>query len=87
LILRVSFTPERTLEQIQSELHFINYLSENGVKVSKPVPSQNGNWVEIIQAVGIPFHIVTFTKGKGMRVPDNQYFYRTDAPIEEYFRS
>jgi hypothetical protein len=26
-------------------------------------------------------------KGKGMRVPDNQYRYRTDAPIEEYFRN
>ncbi|MDO9087946.1 MAG: phosphotransferase [Anaerolineaceae bacterium] len=87
LILRVSFTPERTLEQIQAELHFVNYLSENGVNVSKPVPSQDGNLVEIIQAAGIPFHIVTFVKGKGMRVPDNGYRYRTDAPIEEYFRN
>ncbi|MDA0243692.1 MAG: phosphotransferase [Chloroflexi bacterium] len=87
LILRVSFTPERTLEQIQAELHFVNYLSENGVNVSKPVPSQNGNLIETIQAAGIPFHIVTFIKGKGMRVPDNEYRYRTDAPIEEYFRN
>ena len=66
LILRVSFTPERTLEQILAELHFVNYLSENGVNASKPVPSLNGNLVEIIQAGGIPFHIVTFVKGKGM---------------------
>lgn len=85
LILRISFTTERTLEQIQAELHFVNYLSENGVNVSKPVPSQNGNLVETIQAAGIPFHVVTFVKGKGMRVPDNGYRYRTDAPIEEYF--
>lgn len=87
LILRISFTPERTLEQIQAELQFVNYLSENGVNVSKPVPSQNGNFVETIPAAGIPFHIVTFVKGKGMRVPDNGYRYRTDAPIEEYFRN
>ncbi|HNT74282.1 MAG TPA: phosphotransferase [Anaerolineae bacterium] len=87
LILRISFTPERTFEQIQAELHFVNYLAENGVNVSKPVPSQNGNWVETIQAAGIPFHIVTFVKGQGMRVPDNGYRYRTDAPIEEYFRN
>lgn len=87
LILRVSCTPERTLEQIQAELHFINYLFENGVNVSKPVPSLNGNLIETVQASGIPFHIVTFIKGKGMRVPDNGYRYRTDAPIEEYFRN
>ena len=87
LILRISFTPERTFEQIQAELHFVKYLSENGVNVSKPIPSQNGNLVETIQAAGIPFHIVTFVKGKGIRVPDNDYRYRTDAPIEEYFRN
>jgi hypothetical protein len=60
LTLTALFTSERTLEQIQAELHFVNYLSENGVNVSKPVPSQNGNLVETIQAAGIPFHIVTW---------------------------
>jgi Ser/Thr protein kinase RdoA (MazF antagonist) len=87
LILRNSYTPERTFEQIQAELHFVNYLSQNGVNVSKPVPSQKGNLVETIQAAGIPFHILTFIKSKGMRVPDNGYRYRTDAPIEEYFHN
>lgn len=87
LILRISFTPERTRGQIQAELHFVNYLSENGVNVSKPVPSKNGNLIETIQAMGIPFHVVSFVKGKGMRVPDNGYGYRTDAPIEEYFHN
>lgn len=87
LILRVSYTPERTLDQIQAELHFVNYLFENGVSVSRPLLSQNGNWVETVEAAGIPFHIVTFVKGKGMRVPDNDYRYRSDAPIEEYFRN
>jgi len=87
LILRVSFTPERTLEQIQAELHFVNYLAENGVSVSRPVPSLDGNLVEIIEAAGIAFHAVTFIKGRGMRVPDNEYRYRSDAPVEEYFRN
>jgi len=87
LILRICFTPERTLEHIQAELHFVNYLSENGVKVSKPVASRNEQLVETIRAAGIPFHIVSFVKGKGMRVPDNGYRYRTDAPIEEYFHN
>lgn len=87
LILRISFTPERTLKQIQAELHFVNYLFEHGVSVSKPVPSQDGRLVETIHAAGMPFHVVTFVKGKGMRVPDNGYRYRDDAPIEEYFRN
>ena len=87
LILRISFTPERTLEDIQAELDFVNYLSDRGVNVSRPVPSLAGNWVETLQAAGIPFHIVTFVKCKGMRVPDNGYRYRTDAPIEEYFQN
>jgi Ser/Thr protein kinase RdoA (MazF antagonist) len=87
LILRISFTPERTLEQIQAELHFVNYLAENGVNVSTPVPSRNGNLIETVQAMGISFHSVTFIKGKGMRVPDIGYRYRSDAPIEEYFRN
>ena len=87
LILRISFTPERTSAQIHAELHYVNYLYENGVSVSRPIRSQNGNFVETIQAAGIPFHIVTFVKGKGMRVPDNGYRYRADAPIEEYFQN
>ena len=87
LILRITFTPERTLAQIQAELDFVTYLSDHGVNVSRPVPSCSGNLVETVQAAGHPFHIVSFIKGKGMRVPDNGYRYRADAPIEEYFQN
>ena len=87
LILRITFTPERTLSQIQGELDFVTYLSDHGVNVSRPVPSLAGNLVETVQATGHPFHIVSFIKGKGMRVPDNGYRYRADAPIEEYFQN
>jgi Ser/Thr protein kinase RdoA (MazF antagonist) len=85
-IIRLSYTPERSVEQIHAELHFVNHLHDHGVRVSRPIPSINGEMVETIQAKGIPFHIVSFIKGKGMRVPDNGYQYRTDAPIEEYFQ-
>ena len=36
-ILRISFRPDRSLESIQAELHFVNYLAENGVRLSRPV--------------------------------------------------
>ena len=87
LILRITFTPERTPGQILGELDFVTYLSDHGVNVSRPVPSLAGKLVETVQAAGHPFHIVSFIKGKGMRVPDNGYRYRTDAPIEEYFQN
>jgi len=86
-ILRVSFRPDRAVEQILAELHFVNYLAEHGVRVSRPMPSQNGKLLETFQIRGIPLHIVSFVKGKGMRVPDNGYRYREDAPIEEYFQN
>ena len=65
LILRITFTPERTLAQIQGELDFVTYLSDHGVNVSRPIPSLAGNLVEMVQAAGHPFHIVSFIKGKG----------------------
>jgi Ser/Thr protein kinase RdoA (MazF antagonist) len=87
LILRISYTPERSATQIQAELHFVVYLAEHGVQVSKPVTSRNGNLVETVWSEGIPFQIVSCVKGRGMRVPDNGYRYRPDTPIEEYFRN
>ena len=87
LILRISFRSDRTAEQIQAELHFVNYLAEHGVRVARPVPSQNGKLLEILHVEGLPLHLVSFAKGKGTRVPDNGYRYRQDAPIEEYFQN
>ncbi len=86
-ILRISYRPNRTAEQIQAELQFVNYLSEHGVRVSRPVLSQGGRLIETVQVLGIPFHIVSFIKGKGMRVPDHGYRYRTGAPLEEYYQN
>ncbi len=86
-ILRLSFNPERPVEQIQAELHFINYLAEGGVRVSMPIPSEQGNLIEVLPAAGIPFIAVSFVKGRGMRVPDNGYRYRVGAPIEEYYQN
>ena len=87
MVLRLSYSLERSEEQIRAELHFVNYLAEHGVRVSKPILSTNGNLVETVLAEGIPFRIVSFVKGKGIRLPDNGYRYRTDAPIEEYFQN
>jgi Ser/Thr protein kinase RdoA (MazF antagonist) len=86
-ILRISFRSDRTMELIQAELHFVNYLAEGGVRVSKPIPSHNGNFVETFQAGGITFHAVSFVRGRGMRVPDNGYRYREGVSTNEYFKN
>ncbi len=87
LILRISYRPDRIADQIRAELHFINYLAEWGVRVSRPIPSRDDNLLEIVEAGESPFHLVSFERGIGMRVPDNGYKYRSDAPIEEYFQN
>lgn len=87
VILRVSFRQDRTYEHILAELDFILYLAGHGVLVSEPIPSEAGNFVETIYLDGEPVFLVCFEKGRGMRVPDNQYRYREDAPIEEYFQN
>lgn len=86
-VLRISYRPDRSVESIQAELHFVNYLAESGVRASRPVLSENGNFLEVIYAEDIPFVAVSFVKGRGMRVPDNNYRYRAGVPIQEYFQN
>jgi Ser/Thr protein kinase RdoA (MazF antagonist) len=86
-VLRVSYRPDRTVEQVQAELHFINYLAAGGVRVSQPVASIKGNLLEVIHAGGMRFIVVSFVKGKGLRVPDSGYRYRSGVPLEEYFQN
>jgi Ser/Thr protein kinase RdoA (MazF antagonist) len=47
----------------------------------------NGNLVEVVHAAGIPFIIVSFVRGRGMRMPDNSYRYREGVPMQEYFQN
>jgi Ser/Thr protein kinase RdoA (MazF antagonist) len=84
LILRISYREDRTLELVQAEIDFVNYLAGHGVRVSRVLPSLDGNLMEVIQVDGCRFLAVSFEKARGMRVPDNQYRYRAGAPIEEY---
>ena len=40
------------VQQIYEKLTFINYLSENGVRVTPPVPSPGGNWISRVTCIG-----------------------------------
>ena len=87
VILRFSFRQDRIFNQILAELRFITYLAENGVRVAQPIYSRNGELIEEFFIEQSPVYLVCFEKGRGMRVPDNAYRYRNDAPIEEYFHN
>ena len=87
VILRVSYSQDRSYQQILAELDFIQYLAQNGVRVAEPIPSIHGKLIEELQTGETSCYFVCFTKGPGSRVPDNNYRYRQDAPIEEYFQN
>jgi len=87
MILRISFRSDRSLPQIEAEIDFIQYLDQNGVRVSTPIASNRGNLIETLVMEDTYLHLVCFHKGRGIRVPDNGYRYRQDAPIQEYFRN
>src|SRR5512147_1173818 len=59
-VLRVSYRPDRSAEQVQAELLFINYLAAGGVRISQPIASTKGNLLEVISADGMRFIVVSF---------------------------
>ena len=84
-VLRVSYRDDRTPDQIHAELDFIHFLYECDVRVSPPIKSREGRYVEVLSADDRQLVFVAFAKAPGHRLPDRGYRYRDGAPIEEYF--
>lgn len=84
-VLRVSFREDRSPDLILAELDFIRYLHESGVRVSLPVESQEGRYMEVIPSDSCTFTIVSFERAPGYRLPDKGYKYRDGASIDEYY--
>ncbi len=87
MILRASFRPDRPIGLIREEVHFVNYLADGGMRVSRAVPSEDGNLVELVQAGGQAYTLVAFEKAPGMRLPDNGYRYREGGTLDEYLQN
>jgi amicoumacin kinase len=64
-ILRVTLSTNRSKEMIQSELDFIEILSSNGIGVSTPIKSIQGNYIEEISIQGVTFYLTSFSKAVG----------------------
>jgi Ser/Thr protein kinase RdoA (MazF antagonist) len=84
-VLRVSFRNDRPPDQILAELDFIRYLYENGIRVSPPVESLEGRYMEVISSDAYQFAVVSFERAPGHRLPDKGYRYRDGASIDEYY--
>ena len=72
-ILRVNPATHRSTNLIMGELEWINYLADNGVPVCRPVPSQNGSLIEVVELNNIDedakayYTLTAFTRAAGRR--------------------
>lgn len=65
-ILRFTHSSHRTAELVKGEIDFLNYLADNGASVSRAVPSENGELVEVITLKNSYYSVVAFKKAKGI---------------------
>jgi amicoumacin kinase len=49
VFVRLTAPSHRTIDQIESELDWMSYLSSQGVKLGRPIVSKNGNFVEKVK--------------------------------------
>jgi Ser/Thr protein kinase RdoA (MazF antagonist) len=84
-ILRIAFLNDRSREDFLGEVEYIRYLFEHGGSVSDVVNSRKGNLLEEITHNNHTFFICLFNKAKGKMLVENNYQYREDAPITEYY--
>lgn len=68
-IIRFSNSSKRTKQAIESELNWINFLADNKIPVSRPIFSDNGNLIEVIELIDSIFLAVAFEIAKGTYIP------------------
>jgi len=80
-ILRLSHNLRRSVDLIQGEVDWINYLADNGVSVARAILSEDGELVEAIDDTQGGYFLATaFIKAEGQRawdVPFTTAFYET----------
>ncbi|MNO32382.1 Homoserine kinase [compost metagenome] len=84
-IIRIAFLNDRSREDFLGEVEYIRYLFEHGGSVSDVINSRKGNLLEEITHHNHTFFICLFNKAKGKMLVENNYQYREEAPITEYY--
>ena len=68
IILKITHSSHRRVPLILAEIDFTNYLADNGVNVSRAVPSLDGNLVETLEADSGYFLATAYEKAPGALV-------------------
>ncbi len=74
LIFRLTHSSHRSRQQVEAELHWLNYVAEMGIEVAAPLPSQQGRLVEEVAAGESSFMLSCFHKAPGAHL-------RNDDPL------
>ncbi|MCZ8516968.1 phosphotransferase [Paenibacillus filicis] len=64
-VLKISHCTRRSAEQIKGELDWLHFLAEQGVAVSRAIPSKNGHYVETISTEDSCFTAAAYERAKG----------------------
>lgn len=67
-VLRFNHASERTANEIQAEIDYVNALAATGIRVALPVHSITGNYIESITTALGPFHAVVFAALPGQQL-------------------
>lgn len=86
-ILRISFLPDRSREDLLGELEYVRYLFEHGGDVANVIDSKHGRLLEEILYAGRTYRASVFVKAPGKLLAENHYQYRQGVPIREYYEN
>lgn len=64
-ILKVSHSLHKSVAHIRGEMDWLNYLAGRGIAVAPPVPSEKGDFVEVIELEDSYFSVMAFEKAEG----------------------
>ncbi len=67
-VLRITHPSHRSAEQIEAELHWVEYLAERGVRFARPVRTRSGSWTHTVDRGEAVFHACAFERVPG-RMP------------------
>lgn len=67
-ILRITHSSHRSFEQLNAELHWIDYLVYNGILASKALTSPNNKLIEVLSSDKGKFFITSFEKANGLGI-------------------
>jgi len=83
-VLRLTERPPEFAQVIKGEVDWINYLADNGIKVSRAIPSLNGDYTAVIKDEISCFLASCFVMSKGHHVnPDNPHEWN-DSLFEKW---